>query len=107
MSIENPSFENEPKKDGEQKIDWSLADTTSEKDRKALKEESKKPNKSIDEVREEMNLENRKNLEIIKQQEYEKVKKAAERFKKEHGIKKSEEELEKEDKKLRKQFGLE
>ena len=36
ISIENPSLENEPKKNKEQKINWSLVDTISEKDRKAL-----------------------------------------------------------------------
>ena len=81
MSIENPSFENEPKPE-------ELKESTADK--------IKKWKDSLPDMKGEINKE-----------EYKKVKKEMERFRKEHGAHKSKEELEKEDSELRKQFGLE
>ena len=59
-----------------------------------------------EEARRQLNKEHQKNLQIIKQQEYEKVVKQMQRFRAEHGIKKTPEELAKEDADLRKKFGI-
>lgn len=62
---------------------------------------------NIDEGKERMAQQHEKDAKTIREQEYQKVKAEMHRFRKEHDIQKTEEELVEEDRELRKKFGLE
>lgn len=62
---------------------------------------------TADQAQEQRAQEHKKNVQIIREQEYQKSKAGIDRFRKEHAIKKTAEEFEVEDRELRKKFGLE
>ncbi len=72
-----------------------------------VEKEQKTPEQKIKDQEEERKKMYEDTMKKIRMQQYEKFKKGRERFRNEHGIKMSEEEIEKENANARKKFGIE
>lgn len=91
-----------------EKTNWDFIDKRKEVEpKKTSGGESETGQLSIDELIKQMQNGSETQKKEIARQEYEKVKNAAEKFRIEHGIQKSKEDLAQEDAMLRKKFGIE
>ncbi|MGH7249379.1 MAG: hypothetical protein ACREGC_00210 [Minisyncoccia bacterium] len=87
-----------------EKTDWSFIDNRKKKEENLP---STGLSDNVSEKLDEARVDTEKAKQEIARQEYEKVKQASEKFRIEHKIQISEEELKKEDADLKKRFGLE